>query len=197
MRTNGVSCSMAVIALMSLGCLGCSVPAPGSRTSDVLRVQKLVLVDAQGNERGSLGVQKDGVGLVLNDAKGRRRLAIGSPTAADPEGTRWVIMFADEKGKDRLLLAVSDNGEGGGLALWDAQGITRGGLGEGPTGAGCTLSDEKGVVRASMGVGATGVGIGVRDDSGKNRVEMGVGGDWGGISVTNKDGRVVWTQASQ
>jgi hypothetical protein len=159
-----------------------------------LRAQTFVIVDAEGQERGTLGVAEDGgVGLALKDVEGRRRLALGSPRLADPDRMRWVLSLYDEKGVYRLLVAARDDGQGCGLGLWDGNGTARFGLGAAAAGGGFSLRDASGTVRAGMGEGPTGVGISASDELGQARVEMGVGPDGEPSFVArDPDGNDLW-----
>lgn len=156
---------------------------------EVVRAEAFVLVDADGRERGMLGIVDGGVGLVLKDAEGRRRLALGSPSLSDPEGIRWTLTLHDQQGTYRVIVAAREDGQGCGLGLWDEKGTARLGLGAGPDGGGISLMDVAGQTRAGMGVGPKGVGISVRDEGGQERAVMGTGEGWGGIVLTDDQGR--------
>jgi hypothetical protein len=159
-----------------------------------VRAQAFAVVDADGRDRGRLGLAEDGgVGLTLSDAEGRRRLALGSPTMADPAKVRWVLSLWDQKGTYRVLIAARDDGAGAGLGVWDANGTARFGLGAAAEGGGFSLRDAAGVERAAMGEGPTGVGISALDETGQIRVVMGVGPDGAPSLVARDDqGNDLW-----
>jgi hypothetical protein len=163
-------------------------------TAPVLRAGAFVVVDAQGRERATLGMGDDGgIGMILKDVEGRRRLALGSPEAADPEKLRWVLSLHDEKGTYRVLVAARDDGQGCGLGLWDENGTARFGLGAAATGGGFSLRDASGTVRAGIGEGPTGVGISAGDELGQIRIVMGIGPDGTpSLAARDADGNEVW-----
>ena len=117
-QSGGLAVVLTVIAAFAGGFVAQSLM--GGRTAraqeaaapTVMKAGAFVVVDAQGRERGRLAVQDDGVGLTLSDAEGRRRLALGSPSVADPERVRWVLSLYDRKGTYRVLLAAREDGEG-------------------------------------------------------------------------------------
>jgi hypothetical protein len=164
------------VAQVAVG--GRPAAAQDAQAPAAVQARAFAVVDADGRERGRLGLTDDGgVGLTLSDAEGRRRLALGSPTLADPAKVRWVLSLWDDKGTYRVLIAARDDGAGAGFGVWDANGTARFGLGAAPNGGGFSIWDAAGVERAGIGEGPTGVGISAMDDTGQRRIVMGVGPD--------------------
>ncbi len=141
-----------------------------------LRVGRVVFVDAQGAERGMLGVDGDAVGLLLKDAQGRDRVLLGNPAMTDPGGLAyWTLSFRDEEGVSRLGMGARDDGEGCGGHVKDAQGVLRVGFGAGPTGIGVNLNDENGQERLGLGIGPGGGGDFVAKDQFGNDIWRALG----------------------
>lgn len=68
--------------------------------------EKLILVDSNGNERGSFAAEAEGSQLVLRDKNGRVRVR----TYADYEGKGPAFFLINEKDKVAATLRMIDNG---------------------------------------------------------------------------------------
>jgi hypothetical protein len=123
---NYVAPLIAVSALiMSATISACSAisnyPPPdeseqAAATVSTITTQKIVLVDANGHERGQLGVAPGGVGLALSDETGKPRIAL----VVDPSDHPGVTLY-NASGSARASIQLSQNGDSG-LALYDDSG---------------------------------------------------------------------------
>ncbi len=91
-------------ALLILTLMGASTQKNGN-VAEVIRAQRFVLIDADGQTRGELTVEKEWSGLRLKDANGRVRALL----AIESEGP--VLELWDEKGKARTTLGVGRKGQ--------------------------------------------------------------------------------------
>jgi hypothetical protein len=157
--------------------------AGAQQGGQVLRVQQIVLVDAEGKERGILGVMPGGTGLVIKDAEGNDRVLVGMV-----EGMGSGLLVRDADGADRVIAAEMGDGSFG-VGLMDQNGAPRFGVGLSADGENCGMgiSDLSGAERFSLGIGATGVGLTLKDEGGVERLGMGMGPGGGGDFVA-KDG---------
>jgi len=138
---------------------GAVARAQEAQAGSVIEVQALRLVDADGQERGMLGVREEGVGLILRDAAGRHRVALGSMSLIAPEAEAyWGLEVFDAAGVGRLGWGARDDGQGSGGHVTDANGVVRIGIGAAPEGVGLNLRDEEGRERLGMGLGPGGGG---------------------------------------
>lgn len=129
--------------------------AHAAEAGNVIRVKSVILVDDEGKERGVLGVLDEGPQLVLKDAEGRTRMALGQ-AVADP--TAWSLLLKDEGGHNRLACGAQVDGEGSGMGIWDWNGTLRYGLGAERRGCGLVLNNEEGAEIIGVGVGPGGGG---------------------------------------
>jgi hypothetical protein len=143
--------------------------AQETETGKVIEVRAVRLVDADGQERGVLGVQPEGVALVLKDAEGRPRVGLGLTSVLVPAAEPyWVVAFIDAEGVDRLSWGARDDGVACGGHVTDADGVLRIGLGADPGGVGITLNDESGQERLGVGLSPGGGGDFVAKDQDGN-----------------------------
>lgn len=73
-------------------------PAAAPGAQDVVRAQRLVIVDANGKVRASLGSESYGYGLTFNDEKGKTRAALYQGQYGSG------LSLHDENGRERSLL---------------------------------------------------------------------------------------------
>ncbi len=123
----------------ALACLGLAVlvGATSSYVAEEIRAQRFVFVDRDGQARGGLSVDPDGlVALRLLDQHGLPR-ALLSVTADGASALSLV-----ERGKSRVILNL-----GPGLVVYDKSGLPRATLGVTPAGSPTlTLTDERGKI---------------------------------------------------
>jgi hypothetical protein len=129
---------------------GRAVHAEAAVGAAAIRTQAVVLVDAEGNEQGSLAATADGAGLILKDAQGRERVNLGYSGGDEPY---WSLVFTDAEGKSRFTCGARADGEGSGMGVQDWNGTLRVGLGAARYGCGLTLSNEEGKEIVGAGVG--------------------------------------------
>jgi len=87
-----------------------------SASVTTLTAQKIILVDANGHERGQLGVAQGGVGLALSDPTGKPRIAM-----IIDEGDHPGMTLYNTNGMPRASVQLSQNGDSG-VALYDDTG---------------------------------------------------------------------------
>jgi hypothetical protein len=115
-------------------------PAPAASVSTIT-AQKIVLVDANGHERGQLGVAPGGVGLALSDGTGKPRIALIVDETDHPGLTLY-----SPNGVPRASLQLSQNGDSG-VALYDDAGRCHVAMAVSSTGVpSITLFDQAGNV---------------------------------------------------
>lgn len=121
-------------------------------TSPSLRAQEMVLVDANGAERGSWRVDAHGTTrLVLTDGEGVDRLRL----TLNQTGEQG-ISLSDATGAVRLVISHLDD-QSSTLAFADASGTTRAVMGmSGGEAASLLFADRNGGTRAALGVEPTG-----------------------------------------
>jgi hypothetical protein len=110
---------LAVAALSGLG-LTLLGAAP---KSDELRLQKLVIVDAEGKQRAVLGTEGGGAMLVFSSSDEKRALTIGSGVS----GSLFVSIIGEEREKaERTRFSViNDKGDETYLSMFDFAGNKR------------------------------------------------------------------------
>ena len=136
--------------LLSGGRSAYAQQAAGVKT---VRANRFILEDENGNERASLGVDKDGPALILHDEKGntRARLAVFKDALG--------LSLLDENGKARAALGMTEEGREPGLWLYDEKGQPRAALTALKDEPGLWLYDEKGQTRAKLDVSDTEGGL--------------------------------------
>lgn len=141
MRAQWVMVIVAVCLVVTVAAI--AYAAGMSSAPEVIRAQRFELVDAEGKVRGALGIGR------------------GQP----------VLAFADEAGKTRVLLGLSDDGTPG--------------LG---------LADAEGEVRAVVRVGEDGrPRVDLRNEGEKTRAVLELNEDGSGaLRLFGEDGEVVW-----
>ena len=106
-----------------------------------LTAQKIILVDANGRERGQLGVAPGGNGLALSDAAGKPRIAMIVDETDHPGLTLY-----SPSGMPRASVQLSQNGDSG-VALYDDTGRCHMAMAVSSTGVpSVTLFDQAGNV---------------------------------------------------
>ncbi len=132
---------------------------------EIVRAQGFVLVDSAGATLGSLRADPGGARIVLSDAGGHERLALGPVVMPHvPEQHSWGLVVSDDGGKARCALGLAD---GAGVAVWDPQGTLRIGIGEGAAGVGIALNDGQGKPRFGVGMPPhAGASMGFTDEEG-------------------------------
>ena len=134
-------------SMLAVGALAIGMRVSGAEQSRVITAEAFVLVDANGQSRGTFSLAEDGASqMTLQDRQGADRLRLtvrseGSPGAAfvDSSGNRRIVLgllpdetstlvFADGGGSIRSVLGVSD-GNRANLVFADKRGITRAGIG--------------------------------------------------------------------
>ena len=121
-------------------------------TSPSVRAQEMVLVDADGVQRGSWRVDPSGTArFVLTDAEGVDRLRL----TLNETGEQG-ISLSDATGAVRLVISHLDD-QSSTLAFADASGTTRAVMGmSGGEAASLLFADRNGGTRAALGMEATG-----------------------------------------
>ncbi len=121
-------------------------------TSPSVRAQEMVLVDAEGVERGSWRVDGTGTArFVLTDADGVDRLRL----TLNETGEQG-ISLSDATGAVRLVISHLDD-QSSTVAFADASGTTRAVMGmSGGEAASLLFADRNGGTRAALGMEATG-----------------------------------------
>lgn len=134
-----------IVAVVA-GLLGLGAAATPGVVEEV-RARKVVVVDAQGKERLSLGTLPDGRAvLVLRDARGKERLELSVLADGSPG-----LVFWDAQGAERLALGVPGDFMSW-LSLSDAQGKVRIRLNVAADGGPVlVLADARGVARTVLG----------------------------------------------
>lgn len=110
---------LAAVVLGGAALLAGQAGAQGKDAPRAIRASSIELVDDAGKVRMELGIDKDGAGIDILDAKGKSRVIIG-------EGT------------------MEDLGEGAGLWVFDDKERPRVGVGTGKHGSGLVVLDENG-----------------------------------------------------
>lgn len=179
---------MGVVALLLLAPTHDLMHEGEDQPGDVIRANKIVLVDEEGGDRAVLGVDQEGPRLVLLGKDGTIRALFG---ATDDKG---VLSFLDSDGSDsRLMLLASE--EATGFSLYDKDGNGRIGATIDNEGAQLTVHDRSG--RSAGLAGGTpmigGVGFVVADDEGTLRLGAGMTQEGAGLLVYDKEGRIVWS----
>jgi hypothetical protein len=166
---------------------GVALGAPG-----MVAARDFVLVDGSGRSRAELGMREGRTALVIFDAAGKPRAAVGiDPTGspgvqvvgpegqlraelAMPDGKPEVIV-SDTAGKTRAFLGLV-GGEAPLLGLADSAGRTRAFVGLDASGvAGLGLADAAGTTRAGLSLQGKGPELDMRDSAGMARASLGVG----------------------
>ncbi|MGD2175187.1 MAG: hypothetical protein PVJ27_07275 [Candidatus Brocadiaceae bacterium] len=138
----------------------------GEGAAREIRASAIVLVDAQGREIGEFAATAAGPTLVLKDAEGRPRIALGN---GEGDEGYWGLFCRDGEGIERFVCGARADGKGSGLGVWDWNGELRIGMGADEGGCGFTLKNELGVQRVGIGVGARGGGdFTLHDGEGKS-----------------------------
>lgn len=122
----GVVLGMFALFVAVRAITGVAYSQAGGNIAEVIRAKNFEMVDNQGKTRATLKVNVGGVLLGL----------------------------LDEKGRHRVVLRVTENGEAG-LELADEKGTLRGMLTSAKGGSGLSFADEKGYVRSYLGVSQT------------------------------------------
>jgi hypothetical protein len=153
---------LTAIGVLALGVVGGVMgprlgggPPPHAQEAapQVVTAQAFRLVDAAGNERGVLGIVEGKAALLLKDAEGRKRIALGDTGGDEPH---WAVVMLDAEGRDRFMCGARADGDGSGLGIRDWNGILRVGLGAARGGCGLALRNESDEPRVSAGVGPGG-----------------------------------------
>lgn len=152
------------------------VYAAGQATApvqEVLRAQRLELVDAKGRVRGTFRSAADGhPALALLDEDGRARLVL----ALDQAGQPSIVLGGKEGGPPHVILSVNEQESGeSGLSLLDADCKHRAMFALGTDGnayLSLTSEDMNEVIRLSVGPGGTEPQFTIRDK--QDRVRFGV-----------------------
>jgi hypothetical protein len=168
-RVMKAALTVCILVVVSVVTIGATSVAPR-----VLDVQKIILRDEAGNERGqlfatdkawglvlfnkggtrgaSLFVAQDANGLFLSDGNGNLRQAFTS----DLNGTKWSVL---RPGSDKAQFELTDSAQGTGLVVRDRANAERVEFGASASDQGSTLmlSDRNGRVRTILS--ETGDGI--------------------------------------
>jgi hypothetical protein len=91
-------------------------PDTGTAAVGTVTVQQIVLVDAKGVKRATLGASPNGSGLAIFDQNGKARAAL----IVAPDGHPGLALY-DDAGVSRATVQVSENGDAG-VALYDSAG---------------------------------------------------------------------------
>ena len=130
-RVWGSSCAL-MLAIFVL--TGQEAPPPKTLSLDTLTVQRINLVDSDGEPRGMLSCHKKGAGLYLKDERGKTRIGLASGSSVPPHvyvrgsnnKNRFEIWGDDEpaiflhSGDRKATFAVKcyELNEGEGARLW-------------------------------------------------------------------------------
>src|SRR5690606_26598346 len=132
------------LATFIVGSLGvaCGEKSVGAERTGSLRVQELVLVNTDGAEVASFGVNKLGRPMLLmKGGEGKEGLGLVMDTESGP-----AVELYDRNGLRRTLLAATPNGAA--LQMFDEAGKARIELAQTGAGEALTLKDRAGAVRA-------------------------------------------------
>lgn len=129
-----------------------------------LRVHRLLLLDAQGRERGALQLGATGPELSLRDAAGHGRVYLGAPNEDA------VFQLCDESGKPRF--SASLEAESCGLGILDERHALRAEFRLTKDKPAIFMRDRKETIRLGLGVGNDGPGFYLSDVSGRSRAEL-------------------------
>lgn len=146
-----------------------------------IRANAFLLLDADGNPRAILGVDKDGPMLSMKDEKGKLRAILGMDKG------RSGLFLNDEKGNPRAALAVHKDGSL--LGLNDEKGTPRASLGVDKDGSMLGINDEKGNPRAALAVFKDGPLLGLNDEKGTRRASLTVIEDEPKLSLNDQRGK--------
>lgn len=103
--------------------------APKTDAPAKLKVSELIIVDDQGKTRVEIGVDKDGAGMAVRDAKGKARLIMDEGTIEGlGEGSGFWVM--DEEERPRVGVWIGKKGDGPGLVVLDEKGKPVSGVGK-------------------------------------------------------------------
>jgi hypothetical protein len=127
---------------------------------DVLRVERIELVDSNGDVRGVLGMYDDAIGFTVLDDSGESRARIGVALDGTP-----VIGIRDHDGRSSVGLGIKSDGAAMLAASEQEAGAVVLGAGSGATGL--SIQDADGRVRAVLQLESDGI-VHVQLDDGKN-----------------------------
>jgi hypothetical protein len=171
-----------------------ALAAPHHRQARIVKAERFVVVDPNGEDRISMQVAEHGVAdIALADAQGRNRAKIRvTPQGGaaigfyDADGAnRLMVGLTDENspgiamysGKGRQLMAMAAKGDGEmALTLYDPNtGLARAGLGLAPDGSPAfVMFDKKGAAREEMSLGKHDEqNVAVVDQTGKTIAALG------------------------
>lgn len=128
MKRAGLAGGVLAGAALLMGQAGAGNQDPAGGKARDLKATSITLVDAAGQTRIELGVDKDGAGLDIRDARGKTRVAIGEGTVEGLGEGSGVWVF-DEKERPRVGLGIGKNGSG--LIVLDENGKPVAGEGKG------------------------------------------------------------------
>jgi hypothetical protein len=161
----------AVALICVLGIVAFAVMGAGQTAPKTLEVQKIILKDALGNERGQLFTTDTAWGLVLFNKDGSKSSSVfvtrdtNGIILNDPNGNQRQVLNSDlnqsqfevfKPGSDSAQIAFTDNAGGTGLVLRDRANVGRIGVGVSEKGAVIDLADKNGRTRAMMEDGRIG-----------------------------------------
>jgi hypothetical protein len=208
-----------LVALAALGWTGEPKPRPidvrDKHVSEEIRAKRISIIDSDGKDRASVGVEKDGaVRFVLRDKKGEARSWLSDELVAAPafgvigaqeqplvelgsvDGRLPVLVMRDSAGKRRLALTARKTG-GMILALNGRQGERRCTVAVGDDDAPeLTLFDTAGQPRASIGARADGTcALDLFDGQGRPRISVHVAkGGEPKLLTFDSEGAMTWSE---
>ncbi len=167
-RLMKLALTVCALAAEVLVALGATPVAP-----KVLDVQKIILRDEAGNERGQLFATDKAWGLVLFKKDGTKAVSLFAvPTqangflvadrngnlrqtvTADLNETNWSIL---RPGSDKAQFELTDNAQGTALVVRDRANVQRVELGASDKGSAMMLSDSNGTMRTVLTEGGDGI----------------------------------------
>jgi len=174
MRTGLVMCLLAAIALFTM--------AARPNAPKVFEAEKIVLRDANGNERGQLFANEKSWGLVLFTKSGKQALGLVASTTVNG------LIISDQNGYSRQIFTSDNDQTTWGIFHPDSK-LAQIEIADKSVGAEIVVRDRSDVQRMELGVTDKGPGLALSDANGTMRTVL----SEGIVASFSKDGTINWS----